>query len=623
MGGVVVTTVTSPASLDSASTMQIAALFSVMACRAAGADPEAARFLLSPLRIPGTGAARDLVGSYFLLIGGTALYFLVSTCVFWCVRRRGPVGGDVINKEDLLPGEGAVYTDERAAEVREQRAFNARKWILYPRAPMLLTVLLFTGISSESSSLLYGNLSYQAEWWGFLLGSTGLLFCLGVLVCCHVCGLYVHRKIGDTRVDLVDVDAQRRAPRLATVDVSADVLNYSDEETAVKEGLLSSLTQRPTPSQGLATSAPIELLPQHRLSNSSTSNVQNVSFGEFASLSGEGNPVSSPAAFSFAEASLSCGPGQLRPSDPLQMDFEQTAAAALGLHAPPAAVQLAVTANQSTSSSTPMNFSLLQIPSGRARGIGNSSTTKYPSYAVDVHHITLSNDHQQDCDWGGDSPADHDTGGFELVPVHRVSSEQPSTSPRDVDVRLALFKPSDAPLDADKWFIEYTHEDVAKNPPLIRHTLLAIGHWSDAVTRSWFCIVTTCRPQGIMLLVCHNLWRIFVVSLVAAISPDDKSHCKYVQGTLAAICIAHGLMIVATRVYRIPALNLLQGLQSILLGVTACSPFISSQTVQTGIESTLLALSLLTALLSMLALLLEFQVQRRRRGNAYRREGAA
>ena len=113
-------------------------------------------------------------------------------------------------------------------------------------------------------------------------------------------------------------------------------------------------------------------------------------------------------------------------------------------------------------------------------------------------------------------------------------------------------------------------------------------------------------------------WRVFLVSVVAAVSPDDKDDCRYVQGTIVAICIVHGLLVIVSRVYRIPALNVLQGLQSIFLGLMACSPFITDVPTQDGIGNTLLALSLLTALLSLISMALEFQLQRRRSKNAYR-----
>jgi hypothetical protein len=84
----------------------------------------------------------------------------------------------------------------------------------------------------------------------------------------------------------------------------------------------------------------------------------------------------------------------------------------------------------------------------------------------------------------------------------------------------------------------------------------------------------------------------------------------YVQAVVAAICFVHGLLIYATRVFRIPALNPLQGTQSILLGLLACAPFIASANALAAFSNALMALSLLTVLLSALAILLEWRVRR-------------
>ena len=162
----------------------------------------------------------------------------------------------------------------------------------------------------------------------------------------------------------------------------------------------------------------------------------------------------------------------------------------------------------------------------------------------------------------------------------------------------------------DPWFVWYSAEERERQPWIVRQTLMAMGHWSPYIARSVYCVVTPSRPEVVPWMGPHNSWRLFLVSAIAAISPANRDHCMYVQAMVAAICFVHGLMIYATRVFRIPALNPLQGTQSILLGLLACAPFIASADAQAAFGNALMALSLVTVVLSALAILLEWRVRR-------------
>jgi hypothetical protein len=164
--------------------------------------------------------------------------------------------------------------------------------------------------------------------------------------------------------------------------------------------------------------------------------------------------------------------------------------------------------------------------------------------------------------------------------------------------------------EADPWFVWYSGEERGQQRWIVRQTLMAMGHWSPYVARSVYCVVTPSRPEVVPWMGPHNSWRLFLVSAVAAVSPSNRDHCIYVQAVVAAICFVHGLLIYATRVFRIPALNPLQGTQSILLGLLACAPFIANADALAAFSNALMALSLLTVVLSALAILLEWRVRR-------------
>eukprot|EP00658_Telonema_sp_P-2_P081435 TRINITY_DN8343_c0_g1_i1.p1 TRINITY_DN8343_c0_g1~~TRINITY_DN8343_c0_g1_i1.p1 ORF type:complete len:110 (+),score=16.71 TRINITY_DN8343_c0_g1_i1:215-544(+) len=104
-----------------------------------------------------------------------------------------------------------------------------------------------------------------------------------------------------------------------------------------------------------------------------------------------------------------------------------------------------------------------------------------------------------------------------------------------------------------------------------------------------------------------------LISIVAAINPGSALGCDIVQSVIAAISFAHGALLIVARIYRIPVLNPLQGIQSILLGLLALASFIDNHQAQSAFSTTLLVTAILISILSLLAVLLEIRVQRKRK----------
>jgi hypothetical protein len=97
------------------------------------------------------------------------------------------------------------------------------------------------------------------------------------------------------------------------------------------------------------------------------------------------------------------------------------------------------------------------------------------------------------------------------------------------------------------------------------------------------------------------------VSRLAAVSPGSAEGCSAVQGVLAAVCFAHAIMVLFTRAYRIPALTAMQALQSLLLGLVSCIPFMGGDTtaIATGMAYTMIGLVLADMVVSVVAIVLE------------------
>jgi nicotinamide mononucleotide (NMN) deamidase PncC len=169
--GVTVGSITTPlALLETASSIQMAAIFTVMPCRTMDGSRTIMSHVLSPLQLSGTNAS-DLLGSFVLLSTISAVYFAVAMLVLRLARRFGDQEGDA----------------------PDMRVFKAKLFLWYPRVPMTVAVLLLPGMSFESCSLLYGVKS-GGPWWERVIGAVGLLVSLAIVAFHIAVGIVVGRR---------------------------------------------------------------------------------------------------------------------------------------------------------------------------------------------------------------------------------------------------------------------------------------------------------------------------------------------------------------------------------------------------------------------------------------------
>eukprot|EP00658_Telonema_sp_P-2_P082805 TRINITY_DN8820_c0_g1_i4.p2 TRINITY_DN8820_c0_g1~~TRINITY_DN8820_c0_g1_i4.p2 ORF type:complete len:163 (+),score=51.72 TRINITY_DN8820_c0_g1_i4:142-630(+) len=126
---------------------------------------------------------------------------------------------------------------------------------------------------------------------------------------------------------------------------------------------------------------------------------------------------------------------------------------------------------------------------------------------------------------------------------------------------------------------------------------------------SMYAAVTGISLHSLAVMCAHNVVQVFLVSVVAAVDGSERSVCDVIQGVIAAICFVHGILIIAMRCYRVPVLNVLQFLQSIVLGLLACSGFIQDATAQAAFSITMLVITLITVILMLAIAFLEWRLR--------------
>ena len=137
---------------------------------------------------------------------------------------------------------------------------------------------------------------------------------------------------------------------------------------------------------------------------------------------------------------------------------------------------------------------------------------------------------------------------------------------------------------------------------------MAQGYWTSRVEHTRFTVVAAFRPQLVVWLGSHNTIRILTINLIAAINPGSAAGCAAVQAILALLCFAHGAMLVFTVPYRIPVLNAVRGLQSMLLGVMACGVFIDNVTSQAALLVLIMCFAVFNTLVAYVVTFLEHRV---------------
>jgi hypothetical protein len=545
--------------------------------------------VLNPLRLTDTPSA-DLVGSFIMLAAVCGLYVCVAHLVFHCIRLCAKRVDPAISADaggDLDGDMAASITTEKLVA---DRIFRAKLFLLYPRLPVIIATLLLPGIVLESCSLLYGELMGAAAGWEKFLGALGLVASLAFLLHHHVLGKLAKSEACTTR-PLVHTSSSRSAAVRSAyipddVPTAADFSdgasgsatgcatppNHEDEPLMIDFAPMSgsrsqqywagpeSIGSRSFTSSRSRDGTSLQQIPPHP-----EQNLPGACSMSLRSASGhpQGRTIRAVSLLSHVPLDLdSSDPFRRRPSAGQDGEWEFTHIGPL----PDAPVESDSGSGQMAVGNTGVSSS-------------GSGQIAFPPTAEESAKGGLNNSAASGSGMG--------------IPV--------TSTPREAAIPDPALEP---------WFTWYSPEERAQQPWVVRVSLMAAGHWSAYVARSMYCVVTPSRPGVVPWMGPHNAWRLFLVSAVAAVSPSNRDHCVYVQAMVAAICFVHGLLIYATRVFRIPALNPLQGTQSILLGLLACAPFIASADAQGAFGNTLMALSLVTVILSGLAILLEWRVGR-------------
>ena len=163
------------------------------------------------------------------------------------------------------------------------------------------------------------------------------------------------------------------------------------------------------------------------------------------------------------------------------------------------------------------------------------------------------------------------------------------------------------------WIVPYIPAIREMVPWIVRGPLIPHTMWGPMAHRTMYCIVTKYRPDVAARVLSHNVVRIFVVGMLAAISPSTEEGCHAVQAALTAVCFAHALLVIVSHAYRVPALTALQGLQSVLLGLVACTPFMGGNTssITALLAYIMIALMLAESIVSVIVFVIELVLQRR------------
>ena len=178
-----------------------------------------------------------------------------------------------------------------------------------------------------------------------------------------------------------------------------------------------------------------------------------------------------------------------------------------------------------------------------------------------VGSYTASESHQESIGGGDDSQVLEGNSNDNEIPNKSKYAHRPK---EDVD---------------NVWIVPYIPAIREMVPWIVRGPLIPHTMWGPMAHRTMYCIVTKYRPDVAARVLSHNVVRIFVVGMLAAISPSTEEGCHAVQAALTAVCFAHALLVIVSRAYRVPALTALLGLQSVLLGLVACTPFMGGDTL--------------------------------------------
>ena len=234
--------------------------------------------------------------------------------------------------------------------------------------------------------------------------------------------------------------------------------------------------------------------------------------------------------------------------------------------------------------------------------------------AVDVamYSVPATPGEEADADHPSQLPADNEHPGAAVVIDESIHLSKDGEDPAVNEV-----DPTADPRSR-VWFILYAESDRGLHPRFLELLLLPDGRWNSVASRSWCAVVTSLKAAawGAGRCCAHNIVRMLLISVVAAINPSTATGCKVVQSLIAAISFVHGALLLVARIYRIPVLNPLQGLQSILVGLLALASFIDNHQAQSAFSTTLIITAVLISILSLLAILLEIRVQKKRKAAA-------
>eukprot|EP00658_Telonema_sp_P-2_P083661 TRINITY_DN9121_c0_g1_i1.p1 TRINITY_DN9121_c0_g1~~TRINITY_DN9121_c0_g1_i1.p1 ORF type:complete len:312 (-),score=26.25 TRINITY_DN9121_c0_g1_i1:729-1664(-) len=163
--------------------------------------------------------------------------------------------------------------------------------------------------------------------------------------------------------------------------------------------------------------------------------------------------------------------------------------------------------------------------------------------------------------------------------------------------------------EENEFFVTYTSSQRQRIPWIVSTVLLPAAYWTKEVSRTLLFPVTSHRPDMIIISCGHSVIFIVSIGIVAAVDGGTVANCRIVQGIMAGLCFLNAVFICVTRTYRIPTLNYLQAVQSILLGLLACSDMIGEPVAQSAFVTTMLVASTLTTVVSFVAVAIEFRLQ--------------
>eukprot|EP00658_Telonema_sp_P-2_P031574 TRINITY_DN2359_c0_g1_i4.p1 TRINITY_DN2359_c0_g1~~TRINITY_DN2359_c0_g1_i4.p1 ORF type:complete len:299 (+),score=18.36 TRINITY_DN2359_c0_g1_i4:333-1229(+) len=168
------------------------------------------------------------------------------------------------------------------------------------------------------------------------------------------------------------------------------------------------------------------------------------------------------------------------------------------------------------------------------------------------------------------------------------------------------------PTPSETWVHVYTDAELVAVPHFVKVPLIPLIKWGQIVSRTKYCILTVYRPEMIAYMTAHNVVRVFLISILAAINPGTAAGCNGVRIGLSVLCFTHAILVLCTRAFRIPIVPFVHGPQSILLGLVALVPFMGGDqtNIMEGLAISLLVFSALESFFTGVVLTIEFFLQR-------------